>query len=194
MEKSVKITNTLGVREFLTFLHPQGDFISGFLDQDRALAGIRYHREWQKRLTGECEVPIRLDLTSERCNLSLIGRIDHLLETEEGWLIQEFKTTEVSQDHFGLMPNEMDLRQVKCYAYMFARQNQLSTIQVELLYRHIPKKPITTFPYTFTLSELEAFFTPLWESYVQWYHQWLDWIEKRNMRFFLIYFLYSLIQ
>ena len=123
MEKSVKITNTLGVREFLSFIHPQGDIIAGFLDQNRAMNGIRYHREWQKRLTGECEVPIRLDLASDRCSLSLIGRIDHLLETEEGWLIQEFKTTEVSEEHFGLMPDEMDLQQAKCYAYMLAVQN-----------------------------------------------------------------------
>lgn len=180
MEKSVKITNTLGIREFLSFIHPQGDIISGFLDQNRAMTGIRYHREWQKRLTGECEAPIRLDLTSDRCNLSLIGRIDHLQETEEGWLIQEFKTTEVSQDRFGLIPDETDLQQVKCYAYIFARQNQLSTIQVELLYRHIPKKPITTFSYTFTWSELEDFFAPLWESYVQWYNRWLVWINTRN--------------
>ncbi|MDD4663037.1 MAG: helicase C-terminal domain-containing protein [Caldisericia bacterium] len=177
---AIKTSNALGVRDFLTFLHPQGDFVSGFIDQDRSLAGIRYHREWQKTLTGECEVPIRFEFDSPRCSLVLIGRIDHLLESRTETLIQEYKTTEIPEDQFGLMPVEIDLEQVKLYAYILAKQNQLPDIRVELLYRHIPKKAVTTFSYSFSMKELEDFFILLWEKFLRWYHAWLDWIEERN--------------
>jgi DNA excision repair protein ERCC-2 len=182
MDKAVVCSNTLGVKEFLAFLHPRGDIVTGFLDQNRSMVGIRYHKEWQKHLTGECEVPIRIELNTSRCFLTLIGRLDHLLVSEKTTLVQEFKTTETPEDQFGLMPVESDLEQLKCYAYMLMKQNNLTEVYAELLYRHIPKKAITTFAYVFSASELESFFKPLWEQYVRWHHAWLDWIQERNNR------------
>ena len=80
------------------------------------------------------------------------------------------------------MKNEepLHLAQAKCYAYIYAFQNTLSSIRVRITYCNIETEDIRYFHYDFEFSELKEWFDDLIGEYYKWALFEYEWKEKRT--------------
>lgn len=173
---SIKITHTVSVRDLVTFVLRQGDLGGGgeFVGSDRALAGIRGHQKIQRsRPSGYLtEVPVEHDVEVDEFILHVRGRIDGLLITSERSLLEEIKTVTASWNG---QPNPLHWAQAKFYAFIHARENALTELDVQLVYLELPDGNITNFHKRFSFAELSAFAESTTAVYV-------DWLRARHHR------------
>src|SRR5512146_1751092 len=92
----------VSVRELVEFVLREGD-LGGerdFVGARRALAGIRGHQKVQRsRPAGyEKEIPVAYQLETEELTLRVQGRIDGLISTPDGVLLEEIKTVQRGWD------------------------------------------------------------------------------------------------
>lgn len=72
------------------------------------------------------------------------------------------------------------LAQAKCYAYIYAKQNNLPFIRVRMTYCHLETEELQYFFYDYRFRELEAWFEALMGSYRKWADYEVEWKEKRQ--------------
>ncbi len=172
------------VRGLVEFVLREGDLpagAGGFQEPDRALAGIRGHRRLQKsRPEGyQAEVVISHIVESDELRLEIFGRIDGVFSLDQPVTIEEIKTT--TQDlNLVAADNPLHWGQAQCYAYLYARQQGLAEIQVQLTYYHLDSQNVVTFRRRFSLPQLEEFFTGLVTTYLNWVRQVKAWHSQRD--------------
>jgi DNA excision repair protein ERCC-2 len=81
--------------------------------------------------------------------------------------------------------------QVDCYAFMYAKQEQLEELWVQLTYYHLESKELRRFVKKRTLAELESFFQSLVQPYLQWKQKHWTWLKQRNASIQKIAFPFS---
>src|SRR5690554_6863632 len=151
----------------------RGDIDSRYVSKDRMWEGAKAHRELQKA-NGELfedyrsEVTLALEYSLEGVDYILEGRADGIFSEEGLWVIDEIKTTtfpllDLTEDF-----NPTHWAQAQCYGYIWALQNDLPEIAVQLTYYHIESTEIKQFRRTFSLAELEEFLVGLLEGYSVW--------------------------
>lgn len=72
------------------------------------------------------------------------------------------------------------LAQAKCYAYIYAEQNDLKAIRVRMTYCHIETEEIRYFYYDFTFEELREWFMGVMEQYRKWADYSYAWRQDRQ--------------
>lgn len=77
-------------------------------------------------------------------------------------------------------PVKAHLAQAKCYAYIYAVQNNLEHIRVRMTYCNIDSEETRYFYYHYGFSELEKWFTELLEGYKKWADFEFMWIKVRT--------------
>ena len=77
-------------------------------------------------------------------------------------------------------PILVHLAQAKCYAYIYARQNGLEEIGVQMTYCNMETEEIRRFQSTYAFEDLEAWFQELTASYERWARYQIEWRKKRN--------------
>ena len=70
--------------------------------------------------------------------------------------------------------------QVKTYAYLYALQHDVETIETRLIYYHIDTGEIKEFQRGFKKDELENFFQDLLARYLEWANTVEDWYHTRD--------------
>lgn len=170
------------VRSLVEFVLREGDLSGGgFQEPDRALLGSRGHRRLQKsRPAGyQAEVTISHRVETTDLILEIFGRIDGIFSLDQPLTLEEIKTT---TQNFQLIAadNPLHWGQAQCYAYMFAWQQNLTELQVQLTYYHLDSQETVSFRRSFTFSELESFFTELVTSYLAWMRRVKVWHEQRD--------------
>lgn len=106
-------------------------------------------------------------------------------EADNGALNYEFFTIdEIKSTYTNLNkitePIGAHLAQAKCYAYIYAKENHLSSIDVQMTYVNIETEAIKQFRETEKYHELENWFYDLVEKYAVWIRWQLAWTEQRN--------------
>ncbi len=178
MDRFIKIS----VRNLVEYILRSGDIDNRFMSMSRALEGTRAHQKVQKGYPkGDMkEVTLRHNLEYEGFVFQIEGRADGILFTEDGVVIDEIKsTTKDLKD----VEKEINLRhwaQGVCYAYIYAYQNSLSNIGVQLTYFHIETEDTVRLMRTMTFAETEEFFTDLLTRYIRWAGLTFNWGEIRN--------------
>lgn len=178
MDRFIKIS----VRNLVEYILRSGDIDNRFMSMSRALEGTRAHQKVQKGYSkGDMkEVTLRHNLEYESFVFQIEGRADGILFTEDGVVIDEIKsTTKDLKD----VEKEINLRhwaQGICYAYIYAYQNSLSNIGVQLTYFHIETEDTVRLMRTMTFAETEEFFTDILTRYIRWAGLTFDWGEIRN--------------
>ena len=124
-------------------------------------------------------------------SLDVRGRIDGLYASEEPVIIEEIKTTTLNLDLVHENYNMMHWAQAQCYAYMYARQHDLSKIRVHLTYYHLDSRKEKVFERHFSLSELETFFDHLVSAYLDWFRKVNAWQIKRDQSIQQLEFPYA---
>lgn len=173
------------VRNLVEFILRTGDIDSGFVgtSNNRALEGTRIHKKVQNSSGGnyESEVILRYDIEYEDYILSLEGRADGIIKDSGAVTIDEIKSTTSPLEKIDENFNPLHWAQAKCYAFIYAEQNQLSSINVQLTYYQIDTDEIKRIVKEFKFKELKQFFFDLIEKYFIWTEMQHKWNIKRDI-------------
>ncbi len=101
-----------------------------------AQEGLRTHQKIQKRYADEAiaEYRLKLNLDIDSDNVDLGGRIDLLFEDEQPPRVEEIKTIYSFMNTFSERYDEPHWAQVKCYAAVYAIEQEIDEVAVSLNY------------------------------------------------------------
>ena len=174
----------LSVRNLVEFILKEGDIdnrISGTLDKDAMLMGGRLHRKIQRMMGSnyQAEVSLKLQLPCDGFQLKLEGRADGIFLESEKTIIDEIKGVVRSLDRVE-RPVPVHLAQAKCYAYIYARQQGLKQISVQMTYCNLDTEDVKRFREEYTFEELEKWFLDLVHQYERWAKLQIEWEKRRD--------------
>jgi len=178
----LKPTFSIAVRTLVEFVLRGGDLRSDFWTSVQAIEGIRAHQRIQrKRPEGyEAEVPVQGEVEHEDFILSIGGRIDGVLRTDNCVRIEEIKTTRLSFDTLEANPNPIHWGQAFCYAYLLARQESLPRVDVQLTYAHPDPWRTRTFSREMPIEKLTVFFNDMVSQYLEWMAVSARWVRPSD--------------
>ncbi len=173
----------ISVRSLVEFILRSGDIDNRIAaaDKDAMQLGSKIHRKIQRRMGADyrAEVPLRYEIVCQGCRMLLEGRADGIIETEKGVIIDEIKGV-FKELKFLEGPAEVHLAQARCYAYIYASQNGLSEIGVQMTYCNMETEEIRRFQSAYSFEELKSWFEELVGKYEKWARYQVQWREKRN--------------
>ncbi len=183
MELKQKIK--VSVRNLVEFILRTGDIDSGFVgsSNNRAVEGTRIHKKVQNAGGDkyESEVMLKYDIEYEDYTLSLEGRADGIIKENDTVTIDEIKSTAAPIEKIDEDFNPLHWAQAKCYAFIYAEENQLQSINVQLTYYQIDTDEIKRIVKEFDFQELKEFFFDLIQKYFIWTEFQNKWIIERNI-------------
>ena len=174
----------ISVRNLVEFILREGDIdnrISGGIEKDAMLQGSRIHRKIQRRMGSNyrAEVSLKIQTACEGFVLQVEGRADGIIEEEAGTTIDEIKGVLKELAHIEA-PSNVHLAQAKCYAYIYAKQENLERISVQMTYCHMETEELKQFKQEFLFTDLEEWFQELVRRYEKWAKFQIEWKAKRN--------------
>ncbi|WP_207707694.1 ATP-dependent DNA helicase [Alkaliphilus serpentinus] len=178
MNKEINIA----IRELVEFVLMGGDLDLTFQGPNRGQEGTRGHQKLQKCYLpqDEAEVYIKHSVDYKNIIFNLTGRIDGVLKRDEGLVIDEIKTITIPVEDLHENYNQLHWAQGKCYGYIYALQNNLIEMNIQLTYYHIKTEEIKRYKRLYTLIELETFFFSLLEEYFYWADTIKQWETVRD--------------
>ena len=194
IDKTVKIS----VRSLVEFILRTGNIDKGSggkQSPDAMQEGSRIHRKIQKRMgpNYQAEVPLSITVPLSYGGLGLDlcveGRADGILnqgqdkksEEQADVIIDEIKGVyrELSTIKEAV---PVHLAQAKCYAYIYALQNELDQIGVRMTYCNIETENIIYFDETYSFRAIENWFLDLVDEFAKWAAFEYEWSIKRNAK------------
>ena len=173
----------MSVRNLVEFILRSGDIdnrIAG-MDKDAMLMGGKIHRKIQRQMGAgyHAEVSLKHEILCRGFILSVEGRADGIMETADGIVVDEIKGI-YKELEFLKEPVPVHLAQAMCYAYIYANQQGLSDIGVQMTYCNLETEEIKRFQNVYPYEELERWFLELAGQYEKWARYQISWRKKRN--------------
>lgn len=165
---------TLSVRRLVEFLLLSGSIDSRVTGFDRANEGARLHRKLQRAAVREhpdyaAEVFLRQEYAVGSVQYTLEGRADGIYTAEDGVVtVDEIKTTTLAPEAFTGEQSPEHWAQGQVYAAIYARQQGLSCVRVQLRYYQVDEEQLYCFEKQFSAGELEQFVQDLLTRYAPW--------------------------
>jgi Rad3-related DNA helicase len=178
----MEIYMVVSVRNLIEFVLRSGDIDSGFTSSSNATDGIRLHKKLQKA-EGDgysAEVPLSIDITCPDGIVTLEGRADGIILRDNKVTIDEIKSTATPLDIIDINYDPLHIAQAKCYAFIYATQNSLNSIDIRLSYCNIEDESVKYIVNTFTLNELAIFIHEILDDYTKWAVKVQKEIDKRQ--------------
>ena len=124
---------TISVRDLVSYVYRTGSIDERFQTNTALVEGTAIHQEVQKKYKekDESEVFLEYEFQQEGLNLKVQGRCDGLLDTEEGPVIDEIKSTSRDLEEIDDTTYPLYWAQAKGYAFIYAAQEELQKIQVQ---------------------------------------------------------------
>lgn len=174
----------ISVRNLVEFILRSGDLdnrIAG-TDKDAMLLGGKIHRKIQRQMGADyhAEVALKYEIPCRGFILRLEGRADGIMKTPHGIVIDEIKGVLKELDLIK-EPSGVHLAQAKCYAYIYASQNGLDEIGVQMTYCNMETEEIKRFQSVYTFPDLEEWFFDLAGQYEKWARYQTEWKKKRDI-------------
>lgn len=187
-----KVLFKVSVQRLVEFVLRSGHLQEGTPGVSRALEGVKAHKKVQKsRPEGyRAEVPLTFLIETDRMTLEIGGRADGIYEDDGILTIEEIKSTltPFSELEEGYRAH---WAQAYCYAYIYAVQNDLSTVRVQLTYYQLDDEEIRSFYQMLTMDELTARFDELVKPCIHWQSIVADWRIERNASIKMLEFPFS---
>lgn len=185
MEKQQEKTKIrISVRNLVEFIMRSGDIdnrIGRGVQKEAMQEGSRMHRKIQRRMGSEyrAEVSLKMDLEEEHYLISLEGRADGIITNDNGVVVDEIKCmyTDVTRFESAI---EVHRAQAMCYAYIYACQNELEEIGIQITYCDLDTEEVKRFPEMFTFRFLRIWFENLMDSYRKWTDFQYEWNQIRQ--------------
>ncbi len=163
---------SISVKNLVEYSLKKGDLRGGiFSSSSRAIIGTKIHQKIQKSRNGfyKPEVTVKHPFLFNNFQILVQGRIDGIFDDDESKpVIEEIKTTAKDLDILEESPDILHLSQLKCYAYIVAKERNLTEISTQLTYYQIDSQKILEIHNTFSLIELEGFINGLVKNYGVW--------------------------
>ncbi|MFA9465493.1 MAG: ATP-dependent DNA helicase [Velocimicrobium sp.] len=181
MSQDIKIS----VRNLVEFIMRSGDIDTsrnGISDATACQEGTRIHKKIQKSKGGnyQAEVPlsitIPLDFEGDAFSLCIEGRADGIID---GTCIDEIKGMYMDLEYIK-EPIFVHLAQAKCYAYIYAREKELETIDIQMTYCNLDTEVCKYFHHMYSFNELKIWFDGLIKEYSKWANWQYQWKKQRN--------------
>lgn len=173
----------VSVRELVEFVLRSGDLQSTANGPSRTLEGIKAHQFIQKAYGQEYQPEVSLSYVYEQDDrkLEIHGRADGIIQKESGICIDEIKSTTRNFEQWEESFSDIHWAQVKCYAYIYAFQVGLKSIEVQLTYYQLNSGESQIFTRSYSIEDLEDFFIKVVDSYLQWAKKIESWTEARDL-------------
>lgn len=187
METEEKIIR-VSVRNLVEFIMRGGDIdnrTSGSLEKEAMLMGGRLHRKIQRSMGSDyhAEVTMKTVIPCDGFSLQVEGRADGIIlrgeDEKKEVVIDEIKGVLRELEHI-TEPVKVHLAQAKCYAHIYASQNGLEQIKVQMTYCHLDTEEIKRFIVEYKAEELKEWFEDLIGQYEKWARFQIEWEIKRN--------------
>ncbi len=204
MEKD-KAEIRVSVRSLVEFILRSGniDNRKAAMPENAMLEGGRIHRMIQRRMGADyhAEVPLKYRYETENYVIIVEGRADGIIVGEDSLQAESIFLTDkdgeeppkteytVTVDEIKgtykeltklKKPIGVHLAQAKCYAYIYAKENELESIRVRMTYCNIDTEQIKYFHYDYMFSELEDWFGNVMEQYRKWAEFQFQWRKARQ--------------
>ncbi len=172
----------VSVRDLIAANGQKGDLSQVFVSRTRGVVGIREHSRIQamrpNRYEKEVSVSTRVEI--DLFILDIFGRIDGMMETENGVLLEEIKTTRQDPNLLCKKPLAAHKAQLKCYGYMVVKERGLETIDLQLTYAHPLSKKTGEEKKTYEARDLKLFFDQTVAAYIAQLKTRTSWTHIRN--------------
>jgi DNA excision repair protein ERCC-2 len=183
----VKINLNIAVRELVEHTLRSGDLGFEFLGPSRALDAIRAHQKIQKSRPEHyvAEVPVAYQHETEQFILTIGGRIDGVYDRcrqdkTERVTIEEIKTTTRELAYYDREENPVHWGQAKSYGYLYAIENGLDDLDIQLTYYQLDSGETRQFKRRYATPALKVFFEDLVAQYLKWAHTLSQWHQLRD--------------
>ena len=180
MEKTL----TLSVHQLVDFLLRTGDIDNRVFNRSSMTEGTKIHSTYQAKQGSDyiSEYPLYRRFIVEGVDIGLQGRADGIIKRKNGeYIIDEIKSTVEDLKKFRDDNFEWHIGQAKCYALLFALEQNLESISVRLTYiKQGQEKEKRIEDYFFYTSELDQFVHSLMEEYLDFYNIIFRHVEERK--------------
>jgi len=172
----------ISVRNLIEFVLRTGDLDNRYTGASRMLEGTLAHQKLQKSSSeGYCaEVSVKLSVEYKGFLITIDGRVDGIFVENNLTVIDEIKTTTLPIEIIGEDHNMLHWAQVKCYAFIYAAQNNLEIIDAQLTYYQLDSEEVKIFRKSFHIEELKDFMYSIIEKYVVWANYTSNWNTLRD--------------
>ncbi|WP_211747326.1 ATP-dependent DNA helicase [Paenibacillus sp. Marseille-Q4541] len=149
---------SISVRPLVEYVYRSGSITSGFRTNATMHEGTRIHQSVQKTYaeTDQKEVFLTADITYGELLFHIEGRCDGLIQLNGQWTIDEIKSTAAPLMDLG-DGLQVHWAQGKMYAYMHAKAQNLTSMQVQLTYVRTGSGEQRKLVESYTYEELEAY-------------------------------------
>jgi DNA excision repair protein ERCC-2 len=172
----------ISVRALVEHVFRSGSIDSRFRSPSTLLDGTRIHQMIQKTYqdSDQKEVYLRTEIPFDDFSFIIDGRCDGLLFREDEVIIDEIKSFSQPSEQLEQGGYPVHWAQAKMYAYMYAMDNDLQEIFVQLTYVHVETLSKTYFKKKYQFSELVTFVGKVIEEYVPYAKLLHEHRKKRN--------------
>lgn len=174
----------ISVHQLVDFLLRTGDIDNRVFNRSSMNEGTLIHSIYQSKQGKNylSEYYLEDTFVVDETILKLNGRADGIIKKSDSeFVIDEIKSTVIDLEEFRNSNLSWHLGQAKCYAYMFAKEQHLSTIGVKLTYikqGNIKEKLYDEYLFTFEDLEKDIYF--LVNEYLTFYNIIFRLQEERN--------------
>ena len=162
----------ISARNLVEFIFREGDIdnrSSRAMSADAMMEGTRIHRKIQGSMGKEyqAEVPLSLVVEGDLYELTVEGRADGIFTEDGKCFVDEIKGMYRKVELFE-KPVFVHRAQAMCYAYIFALQNNMETIGIQMTYCNLETEQTKYFREEFSFEEIKKWFDDLMEEYGKW--------------------------
>lgn len=147
----------LSVHQLVDFVLRGGSIDTRFNNATTMLEGTLLHKYYQNKQSEQylSEVYLEGDIEFNNFLFKLHGRCDGLFFKNNETFIDEIKTTKSNLDDFFNENFKWHIGQAECYAFLYARKNNLKKINVQLTYISQKNKSILQKTYSYDFEDLQ---------------------------------------
>lgn len=162
----------ISVRNLVEFIFREGDIdnrSSRAMSADAMMEGTRIHRKIQgsKGKEYQAEVPLSHVVEGDLYELTVEGRADGIFTEDGRCFVDEIKGMYRRVELFE-KPVFVHRAQAMCYAYIFAMQNNMEMIGIQMTYCNLETEQTKYFREEFAFEEIKKWFDDLMEEYGKW--------------------------
>ncbi|MBE5889667.1 MAG: ATP-dependent DNA helicase [Lachnospiraceae bacterium] len=173
----------VSVRNLVEFIFRSGDIDNRGRGNspDAMLEGTRIHRKIQKSMgtSYQAEVPLKYVQKYENYDLIIEGRADGIFMEDGLTYIDEIKGMYQKVENF-TEPIFVHQAQAMCYAYIFASDNSLEAIGVQMTYVNLETEEKKYFRFQYSFEEIKEWFFDTLKAYQKWSDFEYEWKQIRN--------------
>lgn len=184
----------LSVRQLVEFALKSGSLDDSVTSSNRAVLGTRVHQKLQRQRKQELgdsyinEVSVSFPIEKEGIAFLIEGRVDGIILDKDSAVIEEIKSTYHSLENIDEDFNLMHWAQAKIYGYIYAVQNDLENISVQLTYYNLDSEEHKSIAVSYTIVELKDFFDGMLNKLWSWFSFIQENAERRNQSIYKLQF------